>query len=183
MSFSIALTTGSGIGIRTEATSCGDGAPKLLKFGNAKPFGKEKPSNFGQARRLKLGSEKRLKFGRALAVAAPMTARAAKDTTIAGTRLEATGCAVSGGLSPCVALSGVSATCVPRVSAQSQDFPSPPISKTKKSRRVDDRATTLAGLPTHIRLKSWAYMVKDRLFPVVSPVRRSTAGRRRCVYR
>ena len=64
-----------------------------------------------------------MKFGKELAVAAPMTAKAAKDTAIVGTRLEATCCAASGGLSPCAFLSGVSATCVPYVSAQSQDFP------------------------------------------------------------
>jgi hypothetical protein len=51
-----------------------------------------------------------------------MTAKADKDTTIAGTRREARCGAASGGLSPCVSLSGVSATCVPHVSAQSQDF-------------------------------------------------------------
>ena len=116
---------------------------------------------------MKFGKEKRLKFGKELAVAAPMTAKADKDTTIAGTRLEAPCCAASGCLSPCVSLSGVSATCVPYVSAQSQDFSSPPISKTKKSRRVDDPATTLARLPTQIRLKSWAYMVNDQLFSAV----------------
>ena len=48
-------------------------------------------------------------------MAAPMTARAAKDTAIAGTRLDAPSRAASGCLSPCVALSGVSATCVPYV--------------------------------------------------------------------
>src|SRR5947208_4890081 len=51
-----------------------------------------------------------------------MTANADKDTTIAGTRLEAPSCTTSGCLSPCVSLSGVSATCIPYVSAQSQDF-------------------------------------------------------------
>ena len=101
-----------------------------------------------------------------------MTAKAAKATAIAGTRLEAPCSAASGCLSPCVSLSGVSATCVPYVSAQSQDFSSPPISKTKKSRRVDDPATTLARLPTQIRLKSWAYMVNDQLFLDISRVRR-----------
>jgi hypothetical protein len=80
---------------------------------------------------LKFGKEK-LKLGKELAVAAPMTARAAKDTAIAGTRLEAPCCAASGGLSPCDSFSGVSATCVPYVLAQSQDFSSPSISKTKK---------------------------------------------------
>ena len=37
-----------------------------------------------------------MKFGKELAVAAPMTAKAAKDTAIAGTRLEATCRAASG---------------------------------------------------------------------------------------
>jgi hypothetical protein len=82
---------------------------------------------------LKFGQEKPLKFGKALAVAAPMTAKADKDTTIASTRLEAPCCAASGCLSPCVSLSGVSATCVPYVSAPSQDFSSPPISKQKRA--------------------------------------------------
>jgi hypothetical protein len=123
---------------------------------------------FGKERRLKCGKEKRLKFGKALAAAAPMTAKADKDTNIAGTRLEAPCCVASGCLSPCVSLSGVSATCVPYVSAQSQDFSSPPISKTKKSRRVDDPATTLARSPVQVRLKSWTYMVNDQLFSAVS---------------
>src|SRR5450755_3235018 len=62
-----------------------------------------------------------------------MTAKADKDTTIAGTRLEARCRAASGCLSPCVSLSGVSATYVPYVSAQSRDFSSPPIRKTKRA--------------------------------------------------
>jgi hypothetical protein len=41
---------------------------------------------------------------------------------------------------------------------------------------MDDPATTLARLPTQIRLKAWAYMVNDQLFSAVSPVRRSAAG-------
>jgi hypothetical protein len=84
---------------------------------------------------LKFGKEKLLKFGKELAVAAPMTAKADKDTTIAGTRLEAPCCAASGCLSPCVSLSGVSATCVPYVSAQSQDFSSPRSEKQKEPSR------------------------------------------------
>jgi hypothetical protein len=40
--------------------------------------------------------------------------------------------------------------------------------KSKKSRRVDDPATTLARLPNQIRLKSWAYMVNNQLFSAVS---------------
>jgi hypothetical protein len=108
-----------------------------------------------------------VKFGKELAVAAPMTAKADKDTTIAGTRLEARCCAASGCLSSCVSLSGASATCVPYVSAQSQDFLAAD-QKNKKSRRVDDPATTPARLPNQIRLKSWAYMVNDQLFSAVS---------------
>jgi hypothetical protein len=117
----------------------------------------------GIEKRLKSGIEKRLKSGKELAVAAPMIAKADKDTTIAGTRREAPRGAASGCLSPCVSLSGVSATCVPYVSAQSQDFSSPPISKTK-SRHMDDPATALARLPTQIPIKSWAYMVNDQLY-------------------
>src|ERR1700738_5200094 len=81
-----------------------------------------------------------------------MTAKADKDTTIAGTRLEAACCAASGCLSPCVSLSGVSATCVPYVSAQSQDFFSPPIRKTKRAvawaiqRRLSRDCPTKFGL-------------------------------------
>jgi hypothetical protein len=37
----------------------------------------------------KFGKERRLKSGKELAAAAPITARAAKDTAIAGTRFEA----------------------------------------------------------------------------------------------
>jgi len=85
---------------------------------------------------LKSGKEKRPKLGKELAVAAPMTAKAAKDTAITGTRLEASCCAASGCLSPCVSLSGASATCIPYVSAQSQDSSPSPVSKTKKSRRA-----------------------------------------------
>jgi hypothetical protein len=88
-----------------------------------------------------------LKFGKELAVAAPMTAKAAKDTAIAGTRLEATCCAASGCLSPCVFLSGVSATCVPYVSAQSQDFPHCRSAKQSKSHRVNDRDDSRATAP------------------------------------
>src|SRR3981189_1194260 len=66
-------------------------------------------------------------------MAAPTTAKADKDTTIAGTRPEALCCAASGCLSPCVSLSGVSATCVPYVLAHSQDFSSPPIRKAKRA--------------------------------------------------
>src|SRR5713226_4332853 len=81
-----------------------------------------------------------------------MTAKAAKDTTNAGTRLEAPCGAASGFLSPCVSLSGVSATCVPYVSARSQDFSSPPIRKTTRAvawtiqRRLSRDCPTKSGL-------------------------------------
>ena len=129
------MTAGSGIG--TEAVSCGDGATKRLKSGKEK-LGKERrlksgKEKFGKEKRLKSGEEK---LGKKLAVAAPMTAKADKDTTIAGTRLEARcRAAASGWLSPCVSLSGVSATCVPYVSAPSQDLSSPPIRKQKEPSR------------------------------------------------
>ena len=45
---------------------------------------------------MKFGQLKRLKFGNELAVAAPMMAKADKDTRIAGTRLEAAGSTASG---------------------------------------------------------------------------------------
>jgi hypothetical protein len=173
------VLTGSGIG--AEAVSRGDGATKRLKSGKEKrlKFGIEK-LKFGIEKRLKSGIEKlkfdiekRLKSGKELAVAAPMMAKADKDTIIAGTRREAPCCAASGCLSPWVSLSGVSATCVPYVSAQSQDFLA--ADQQNKSRRVDDPATTLARLPTQIRIKSWAYMVNDQLFSAVSRMRRSAA--------
>jgi hypothetical protein len=105
------------------------GIEKRLKSGIDKlKFGIEKRLKSG-IEKLKFGMEKRLKSGKELAVAAPMMAKADKDTIIAGTRREAPCCAASGCLSPCVSLSAVSATCVPYVSAQSQDFSSPPISK------------------------------------------------------
>ena len=66
-------------------------------------------------------------------MAAPMTAKAAKDTAIAGTRLEATCCATLGCLFTCVSLSRASATCVPYGSAQSHDSSPSPVSK-KESR-------------------------------------------------
>jgi hypothetical protein len=117
-------------------------------------LGKEKPLKSGKEKRLKLGKDKRFKFGKALAVAAPMTAKAEKDTNIALTRLEAACFAASGCLSPGVSLSGVSATCVPYESARLKDFSQPPISKQKMSRREDDPATTFARWPSQIRFKS-----------------------------
>ena len=153
-----------GSGIRTDAVSRGGGAFDALKrlksgqekFGKAKfgsvrllNFGSEGRSNFGnelksgQAKALKLGKAKRLRFGKALAVAPPTIARAANDTMIAGTRLEGACGGTSGGLLSCVALSGVSVTCVPHVSAQSQNLPTAR-SKIKKCRRVDNPATSRA---------------------------------------
>ena len=88
---------GSGNG--AKAVSCG-GAATRLKFGKEKPskfgkeilgeeiLGREKPSKFGKEEGLKLGKE--------LAVAAPMMAKADKDTSIAGVRPEAPCRAVSG---------------------------------------------------------------------------------------
>ncbi len=94
------VLTGSGIG--TETVSCEGCAAKRPKFGQEK-FGKEKfgKETFGKEKLLKFGKEKfgkekRSKSGRELAVAAPMMARADKDTTIAGTRLEAA-CRAAGG--------------------------------------------------------------------------------------
>src|SRR5882724_8427584 len=111
-----------GSGIRTVAVSRGGGAfaaLKRLKSGQEK-FGSvrllnvdsEGRSKLGKLKlgKLKLGKAERLKFGKALAVAAPTMAKAARDTMIAGTRLEAPGCGSSGGLLSCVALSGASAT-------------------------------------------------------------------------
>ncbi|MGB7121410.1 MAG: hypothetical protein WBE02_16945, partial [Bradyrhizobium sp.] len=103
--------------------SWGDRAARRLKFGQEK-FDKEKFGNekfgidrFGKTTRSKLGKEmrlrsareKRLRSGKELAVAAPITAKAAKDTAIAGARFEGSGGAASG----CLPLSSVSATCVP----------------------------------------------------------------------
>ncbi|WP_425103468.1 hypothetical protein [Bradyrhizobium sp.] len=84
------------------------------KFGNEKfgidRFGKTTRSKLGKEMRLRSAREKRLRSGREFAVAAPMTAKAARDTAIAGTRFEGSGSAASG----CVpAVSSVAATCVP----------------------------------------------------------------------
>ena len=132
-----------------------------LKFGGEKRLksGNEKRSRPGKENWLKSGKGKRSKLGKELAVAAPMTAKAANDTAIAGTRFEATCCAPSGRLSPCVSLSRASATCVPYGSAQSQDSSPSPVIKKKSSRGSsnDSRASR------RIRLKSWACMVNARL--------------------
>src|SRR5271168_1544846 len=110
--------------------------------------------------RLKSGNEKRSKSGKELAVAAPMTAKAAKDTAIASTRPEGPSSTASGCMPP---MSGVSATCVPYVSIQSQDLSSPPISNKKEpSRELSSDDSPAIAHPN--RLKSWAYMVNDQLF-------------------
>ena len=70
---------------------------------------------------MKSGREKPPKRGKELAVAAPMTAMAARNTAITVVRLEVTCGDASGCLSPCVALSAASVTCVSYVSAQSGD--------------------------------------------------------------
>jgi|SRR5665213_3115812 len=118
MSLSPALTTGSGT--RTGTGVGGEGAATRLEFGEEKRLksGKENQSTLGNENWLKSGREKPPKPGKELAVAAPMTASAARDTAITGTRLKATCGAASGCLSPCVSLSRVSVTCVPYVSAQ-----------------------------------------------------------------
>ena len=147
------MTTGSGIGIEAVSFTAGCAAIRFTGWAvNRSKFGKEgkereKPSKFGKekAKRSKFGMEKPLNFGNEnwwkigekLAMAAPVTARAAKDTTIAGTRLEAPFGAASGCLLSCVSFPGVSVTCVPYVSACSQN-PPPPISKTGNNRRADD---------------------------------------------
>jgi hypothetical protein len=101
-----------------------------------------------------------------------MTAKAARDTIVTVTRVEAPCGTALGCLSACVSLSGVSATCVPTLSPVATVPPAANQQK-KKSHRVDDPAITPPRSPTLIRLKSWAIMVNDRLFPAV---RRSTAG-------
>src|SRR3954463_16674807 len=140
MSRRAALTMGSGI--RTETVSRGGGAFAALKrlksgqekFGKA-IFGQESSLNFGREGRLKSGKAKALKPGKAkglepgkaLAVAPPTIARAANDTMIAGTRLEGPCGGTSGGLLSCVALSGVSATCVPTCQTSPKISPHHPI--------------------------------------------------------
>jgi hypothetical protein len=167
--------TGSGIGaetfgIGTEAVTCGDCAVKRSKFGKVKrsKLGKE---NFGK------DNEKRSRLGKELAVAAPMTANADKDTTIAGIRLEAACCGASGGLSPCVSLSGVSATCVPlRVSPIARFLLAADQQHKKRAVAWTIRRRLSRDCPTQIRLKSWAYMVNDQLLSALSRVSRSAAG-------
>jgi hypothetical protein len=112
--------------------------------------------------RLKSGKEKRLKSGKELAVAAPITTKAAKDTAIAGTRFEAPSSAASGCLSP---WSGVSATRVPyRITPVARFF----LAADQQNKKEPLRGRS-SGDPRVIahpnRLKSWAYMVNDQLFP------------------
>jgi hypothetical protein len=53
------------------------------------------------------------------------------------------------------------------------------ISKTKKAAAWTIQRRLSARQPSQIRLKSWAHMVNDQLFPAVSRARRSAAGGRR----
>src|SRR4051812_27649060 len=114
MSFNAALTIGSGFG--AAAILRGGGAAERLKFGREKrsKFGndKERWSKFGKE---KLGQETLAEFGRELAVAAPMMASAARDTSVAVTRVEAPCGTASGCPSSSTSLSGVSATCVSNI--------------------------------------------------------------------
>jgi hypothetical protein len=95
ISFSAAVTVGSGIG--AEAVARENSSAELLKFGRAI-----------------------LKFGKAYMAAAPMATKADTDATIAGIRLDrlfsAAGCLSSCvslfSVSACGSFSGVSATCV-----------------------------------------------------------------------
>jgi hypothetical protein len=132
------------------------GGEKRLKSG------KENRSTLGKES-LKSGREKLPKLGKELAVAAPMTVRAAMYRAITDTWLGAAFGAASGCLPPCVSLPGASVTCVPYVSAQSRDC-SHRRSAKQKRHRGDKPAMARARLPTRIRLKSWARMVNDRLF-------------------
>src|ERR1700709_173394 len=153
MSLSPALTTGSG-----TRTGAGTGTGAGLGGGSAATrlkFGEEKRLKSGTETRSKRAREKR---GKKWAPAAPMAIRAASDTAITGTRLEATCGAASGCLSPCVSLSAASVTCVPHALAQSRDS-SHRQSAQQTSHRGDKPASARARLPTGIRVKSWARMV------------------------
>ncbi len=169
MSLSPALTTGSGTrtgaGAGTGAGLGGGSAATRWKFGGEKRLksGKDNRSTLGKEICLKSSRGMPAKPGKELAAAAPMTTRAARDTAITGARLWANCGAASGCLSPCVLLSGASVTCGPYVSAQS---------RASSHRRAPKQAAIavtnqqwLARWPTRIRLKSWARMVNDRLFP------------------
>src|ERR1700754_1081604 len=112
MSLNPALTTGSGTrtgaGTTTGAGLGGGSAATRLKFGGEKRLksGKESRSTLGKEICLKSSRGKPAKPGKELPAAAPMTTRAARDTAIAGTRLEGT-CGVAPGWLACVSLSGV----------------------------------------------------------------------------
>ena len=134
-----------------------------LKFGGEKRLksGNEKRSRPGKENWLKSGKEKRSKLGKELAVAAPMTARAAKDNAIAGTRFEATCCAPSGRLSPLRFL-------IPcfghlrslRLSPVAKFFPVAGHQEKPSQCRSSNNSRASRG---RIRLKSWACMVNARL--------------------
>src|SRR3954453_12019577 len=123
MSLSPALTTGSGTRTGAGIGGGGGGAATCLTLGVEKRLksGKENRSTLGSENWLKPGREKPAELGRGLAVAAPMTTRAAKDTAITVGRREAACGAALGGFSACVSLSDAPVTCVPYVSAKSRD--------------------------------------------------------------
>src|SRR5215470_8348854 len=153
MSLSAAATIGSGAGgLGGEATRLDFGAGERLKFGqeSESSFGKDKEtlSKFGGEKRSKLGRETcgSEKFGSELAVAAPSTASAASDTMVTVTRPEAPCGAASDCLSPFASFSGVSATCIPHESDQSQHSPRRQSSNERASAGTIQR-TTLARWP------------------------------------
>ena len=95
----------TGSGIAGGAVFCGGFAATRLKFGQEKSeeksgqekfaesksskFGKDERSNVGKETRSNSGKARRSNFGMELAVAAPMTASAARDTTVTVRRPEA----------------------------------------------------------------------------------------------
>jgi hypothetical protein len=111
-----------------------------LKFGGEKRLksGKENRSTLGKENRLKSGREKPPKLGKKLAVAAPMTARAARDTAITGTRLKATCGAASG------CLFGHLRSL--RLSPVARFYPSP-VSKTKRAIAVPNQQWLAGACP------------------------------------
>lgn len=83
-------------------------------------FGRAKRSSFGKGSESKFGKEKRSEFGKKFAVAAPITAKVARATTVAVTRPEGPCSVALGGFSACFSLCAASATCVPYMSARLQ---------------------------------------------------------------